>query len=306
MSQTLIVPLDRSKVSEQVLPLARMLAKITGGAVILVSVIDLPFEFNAWIDGSTLLNERIERGREELTIYLDGIAKTFSDAGAGRSVEPIIKVGSNPAAEILELVSEYDDPLIVMASHGRSGVRLLVPGSVTNPIVLGSSSPVLVVRAVAEDEAQPDIASLDTMLVPLDGSMFAEAALAVAQQMASYFPLNYHLLRVIESIEDPALDYFEPNHYDEYREAAFSEAQSYLEQVAERLTSEGAAVTWEISEGPPAVQIDQCASEQRADLIVMSTHGRSGIRGLILGSVAERVLHGTTVPLLLVRPKDVQ
>ena len=137
---------------------------------------------------------------------------------------------------------------------------------------------------------------LDRILVPLDGSTLAEGALGQAVELARQGGGTLVLLRAAEARTFPSAD---PT---EAQVAVVSEAQTYLEGVAERLRAEGLAkVEASVWYGPPAHVIAEAARMRRADLIVMSTHGRSGVGRLILGSVAESVLRGTTVPILLLR-----
>jgi nucleotide-binding universal stress UspA family protein len=138
---------------------------------------------------------------------------------------------------------------------------------------------------------------LANILVPLDGSALAERALAKALELISDTPTaTLVLLRAAEATTLPGAD---PT---EAQIAAVQEAESYLETVAQRLAEEGVAnVLTSVWYGPPAPAIIEAARVRDIDLIVMSTHGRSGLGRLILGSVAESVLRGTHTPVLLLR-----
>jgi len=134
------------------------------------------------------------------------------------------------------------------------------------------------------------------ILVPLDGSSLAEAALWKAVDLGGADGAAYSLLRAAEAHTLPGADPVEA------QVSAVREAEEYLEGVARRLRERGVrAVETHVWYGAPAGAIAEAAKVQKVDMIVMSTHGRSGLGRLILGSVAESVLRGTTTPILVVR-----
>ena len=137
---------------------------------------------------------------------------------------------------------------------------------------------------------------LEKILVPLDGSMLAEAALSAACGFAERDGSTISLRRAAEAMTLPGGDNIDA------QVTAIREAEEYLAAVIRRLADKGVRrVETHVWYGPPAAAIVEAAAVQKADLIVMSTHGRSGLGRLVLGSVAESVLRGTTVPILIVR-----
>ncbi len=139
------------------------------------------------------------------------------------------------------------------------------------------------------------------ILVPLDGSSFAETALAHARALAQCTGAEIYLVRVaVQPIYEYAAP--EPVLYQALREDTEAEAAKYLERVAADLTAEGFKVTAESCTGPVAETILDYAQEIRADLIVMSTHGRSGLARWFIGSVADKVVRAAILPVLLARP----
>jgi nucleotide-binding universal stress UspA family protein len=137
---------------------------------------------------------------------------------------------------------------------------------------------------------------LDKILVPLDGSMLAEAALSTASDFAARDGGTISLLRAAEATTLPG------GNTVEAQVTAVREAEEYLAAVVKRLADKGIRrVETHVWYGPAAAAIVEAASVQKADLIVMSTHGRSGLGRLVLGSVAESVLRGTTTSILIVR-----
>jgi nucleotide-binding universal stress UspA family protein len=136
------------------------------------------------------------------------------------------------------------------------------------------------------------------ILVPLDGSALAEAALPKAVEIAKDSPGASVLL--LRAAEAPVLAGGDPV---EAQVEVVREAEEYLERVADRVRTEGLSqVSTSVWYGPPAPAIVEAAEIAKADMIVMSTHGRSGLGRLFLGSVAESVLRGTHTPILLLRP----
>jgi nucleotide-binding universal stress UspA family protein len=140
---------------------------------------------------------------------------------------------------------------------------------------------------------------LSTILVPLDGSVIAEAALTPAVDLARTSGAKLVLLRAAEAHTGPLTDPVEAQVH------VMREAEEYLAGAQARVKAAGvAAVELSAWYGPPAEAIVEAARHRHADLIVMSSHGRSGLGRLVLGSVAETVLRGTRVPILLIRPGE--
>lgn len=136
------------------------------------------------------------------------------------------------------------------------------------------------------------------VLVPLDGSELAERALPHAKTLAKRFSSKIFLLRVV--MPSPALTEIEPVAIDIQR-AQITEAEEYLRRIRESLEAESLDVQAEVAVGAPAETIIDYAAEHDVRLIVMHTHGRSGISRWVYGSVADRVLRGAKCPVLLVR-----
>jgi nucleotide-binding universal stress UspA family protein len=141
---------------------------------------------------------------------------------------------------------------------------------------------------------------IKTILVPLDGSALGEAALAPAVDLARDHAARLVLLRAAEAHAVPLAD---PT---EAQVQAVREAEEYMDAIRWRLTAAGFTdVEASVWYGPPAAAIVEAAGYRKADLIVMSSHGRTALGCLVLGSVAESVLRSTAVPILLIRPGSV-
>ena len=139
------------------------------------------------------------------------------------------------------------------------------------------------------------------ILVPLDGSRLAEQALPHAAAHAAVFGAEIILLKVLGPLPEPSMS--SPRAIRSAEAASAELAQEYLEGVAAGLQAEGHGVEAAIEEGRPYVQIIRYAEENDVDLIVMSTRGYSGLSRWLLGSVADRVARGATVPVLLVQAR---
>jgi nucleotide-binding universal stress UspA family protein len=133
------------------------------------------------------------------------------------------------------------------------------------------------------------------ILIPLDGSKLAEKILPQVEELVKFSGAEVHLLRVVMTYDiDPQKD-------KEHLQKLSGEAQEYLDQVAARLKKSGIQVSATVAYGKDAVQICDYASEKKFNLIAMSTHGRSGLGRWTLGSVADKVLHCSSVPVMLFR-----
>lgn len=146
------------------------------------------------------------------------------------------------------------------------------------------------------------------ILVPLDGSELAEVALPHAISLAKQSGAEVILLRVLEPLAPGAAMgqesiYIEPEFWRRLQQEYLDEARAYLDRVAARLSADGLSARTEIRRGSPAEMIIDTARELHADAIVMATHGRSGIGRWMLGSVADRVVRASHLPVLLIRPE---
>jgi nucleotide-binding universal stress UspA family protein len=232
-------------------------------------------------------NERTKRLAEAQA--KDAISKLeeLIEQESDRSCQSVIEHG-HPYEAILSYVSENDIDLTVMGTHGRHGLSRVLLGSVTERVVRLSNDPVLAVPPYAigrEGEGY------DRILLPTDGSPGATAALEHGISIAERFGAAVRVLCVIEGetglppIGDPLRD----------------EAVEVVEAVAEQATNRKLSLTTHVQPGTPHEVINNFVSAHGIDLIAMGTHGRSGIRRHLLGSVTERVLRTSDAPVLTVR-----
>lgn len=292
MTRTVIVPLDGSDASEVALPIARQLRERLGGPLKLLSVVEVNVEFDAWIETAPFsLDEELDDWLDERRAYLNEIA-----ARVGEGVETEIRVG-RPADELRTCIEEAVDAIVVMASHGRGGIQQVVLGSVAMSVVHNVHHPVVVVH-MQDGDAEPPSA-LDSVLLPTDGSKFAENAIEEALEILGE---PKPLVRLVQVLEHP--DWAAHSNYtglvNQYLQAGREMSEERLEELAASLRERGYKAEAELRSGSAADAILEAAEAHQADLIAMATHGRSSIGRLLLGSVAQRVLNRTTVPLLLI------
>jgi nucleotide-binding universal stress UspA family protein len=328
MFQRILVPLDGSPRAEQAIPVAARLAHASGGTVVLLQVVGIPLEYEPALYASyvaqtpfyaqELLNAELTKAR----YYL--VDRAQSEHLTGIITETEVRSGA-AAPAILEFARAQQVDLIVMCSHGRTGFTRWALGSVAQKVARHSTTPVLILReggVGARLIATASAAHPVRALVALDGSPLAEAALVPAAQLvASLAAPAQGALHLAQVVTLPTLhseqDYIQ--HDGEAREHALQEATSYLSAIMDNFrdrfaTAPDLKVTWSVTVNEDVadtlIRIAELGEEtgtyevQGCDLIAMATHGRGGIQRWMLGSITERVLDGTKLPLLIVRPQE--
>ena len=208
-----------------------------------------------------------------------------------------------PADSILRLAEQAYVDLIAMSTHGRTGLGLALLGSVADEVLHNAHPPIFLVPARVELQSD---SVLRTILLPLDGTPVAEAALPVAHQFAQDTGAIIHLLRVAELYDtkhESAIDSAFTSCDDFGEQPVVRQATCYLERIHSRLQLAGIASRCQVVIGDPADTIVRIACADNVDVIVMSTHGRSGVERMVYGSVVSQVISNTLCPLLLVRGK---
>ncbi len=216
-----------------------------------------------------------------------------------------VVLAGNPAGRIVQYARNNSIDLIVMSTHGRTGIKPWALGSVADKVARASPVPVLLVRGKERPHGIQKRPNPAKAVVPLDGSEESEASIPWVTEMALKLKMQVSLLQVIEVGYRIA-----PSGYgwvvlaQDQLQSDEAKAKEYLESVRSRLTKDGVAVeNVLVKQGDPAEEITGFAAETGGDLIAMSTHGRSGIGRWALGGVASKVLNGSNVPVLLVRAK---
>jgi nucleotide-binding universal stress UspA family protein len=296
MYRKIIVPLDGSELAEQVLPHLPKLQLAEKTEILLVTNIDS--NNYAWASqGYTAIHEFWDLIYKSAEEYLRKQQTKLVEQGYQVKYE-IVK--GQTAASIVDLASEASAELIAMTTHGRTGVARWALGSVADRVIRSTHVPVFLVRAEATPtDAQ---AQFKRILVPLDGSALAEQAVPQAEAIAQETGAQILLLQVISSLSEMEMDELFAEEANMSTENDRVEAaELYLAQARKRLSLAGLAADTHIVTGRPAEAILDTANALDADLVVMSTHGRSGYKRVLYGSVAGEVLHGSQCPLIVVR-----
>jgi nucleotide-binding universal stress UspA family protein len=211
-------------------------------------------------------------------------------------IETALEVCAGAPAEIIaDTAQRLTAAVIVMATHGYSGVKRWALGSVADAVVRATSTPVLLVRGGDGAPAQP---AIRRVMVPLDGSERAKQAIPIAVNLAAAARAE---LLLLHAIAPPAPTFADHEPPAGARAKLHNQAARALQATAGELRPYQLVVTTAVRDGPAVAAIVEEAAQRGVDLIVMATHGYSGLRRWALGSVADRVLHATTTPLLLVR-----
>lgn len=297
MYQHILVPLDGSPFSAAALPLAIEISRRTEARLSFLTVIEgvTDFAFEEW-------REKAEEGART---HLTEVASRVESLTNG----PIdFEIVHGEAAEAIgDFAAREGVDLVVMATHGRGAVSRAWLGSVADRYARSAAIPTLMVRP---DEAGTPVTDFghdfDTMLIPLDGSELSEAALRHATEFGELFDSAYHLTRVVSYPVDLTSPYLphtaqmNQDIIDESRRCALE----YLEKHADRMRRRGLRVTTSVTVSSQAGWgILSEADAVGAELIAVATHGHTGLRRWVLGSATDKVVRGSSVPVLLHRPR---
>jgi len=292
--QRILVPLDGSSLAERALPsaftIARALSSNGRCAVHLLRVVPPLF---LSVD-PLLYAETLNLSEEEAQAYLTTVATEWST-----TYSPLVTAvsGGAVAESIISYTQQEKMDLIVMSSHGRSGLSRWMYGSVAEKVLRQACCATLIIRP--GDEPPPK--AFRSILVCLDGSPLAEQVLEPILALAQAMQSEVCLLRVAPpahiAIETQAMEQLVDTVEDLERDTA----EVYLHQLLATLPVDELAITTKAITGPAAETIIDTAVHQKADLIAMSSHGRSGVSRWVYGSVAEKVLRGTTTATFIIR-----
>lgn len=264
MINRILVPLDGSKLGEQALSVARGLAVATGCEIVLLTAIA---RMERWANAETPTWEE----EEEATAagYLDTLVRELRDA---RHKATARVAWGRPSEMIRQIAGEASADLIVMTTHGRSGIARWLIGSVADNVLRTANCPLLLVRAQEETPAPLNVRSI---LVPLDGSHLAESGLAFVKGFAKQLSARVILERVIVPPTMLYAEQYIPSSAP-ILEDLEAEARDYLETKRERVEGEDVNVMISVDEGFPVETIITAAERFGADVIVLTSHGRTG------------------------------
>lgn len=272
MFKHVVVPLDGSATAEKIVPWVKDYAARSGADVHLVQV--LPRSGPSWGNKATTGRQR------EATRYLQSIAKGL--ASKGIRVRTHLKTG-NPAAHIVDVLRHSGGDLIALTARGEGRFQRALLGGTAEKLLRRTDKAVLLVNEYSAPARRKAAASPKAILVPLDGSTLSESALPVALRLAKARKAKAVLVNVRADWNHNGVK------------------NRRLEEIRSRFERAGVPTEVYVTKGDPATQILNAARRRNADLIVMNSHGRSGFARLMLGSVAEEIIHGGGVPVLMTR-----
>ena len=288
--ERILVPLDGSDLAEQALVSAVDIAESMAAEIHCLQVVT-----GLALNLDPQINKQLIEARENAAnMYLKSLRQRFSKTKALISVSAIV----GPAAKtIINYAKDHRTDLIVLSSHGHTGLKQWVYGSVAIKILRQAPCDTFMVRPLIDTK----LYSKNRILVPLDGSQLAERALQPALALAAAQDMEVLLLRVSPPIyaelEPMSMRYL----FDDIEEKARKEAAAYLQDLSVTLAPLPKPVTVMTITGTPAATILDYANKQQVDLIIMSSHGRTGPDLWLMGSVSEKVLRKAMCSTLIVR-----
>jgi len=298
--QRLLVPLDGSEVAEAALPYAEALARVLGGSLHLLAVVERepggPFAL------APEIRDQLAQGQiQGMTEYLATVARELGGRGVVAGTETVETIEGHATEEILAAADRIAAGMVVMATHGRGGLQRLVLGSVADKVMRTAHQPTLLISAREDARVRQGI-QLRRIAVPLDGSPLAEAALAPAATLAAAAGARLVLLRV-QSLPVTATmaDGYVPD-LSAVEAELERQAQQYLAEMQGHLPA-GVAADIAVLRGVPTATLADYLEENAVDLVVMTTHGRGGVRRLAMGSTADRLVR-LGLPVLLIRAAE--
>ncbi|UCG23845.1 MAG: universal stress protein, partial [Chloroflexota bacterium] len=271
-----LVPLDGSEFAEQALPLAQALGRAHDSQLILLTV----RQTSGSPRGLPLIQGGLDGDLREHERYLGRIVSEL--VGQGQRLQPQIASGQI-AEQINAVAAEQEVDLLVMSTHGRSGVGRVLLGSVASEVLRQSTFPMLLVRPREVADSREPV--FERLMVTLDGSDKAERVLPYAQALAKRFDSEILLLSVPDDLQ---------------AESQLVSLKRYLEDIAGALTATGLTVRPMVTGSDPAHTIVELARANDADLIMLATHGRGGRERLMFGSVADTVVRNSHRPIFMV------
>jgi nucleotide-binding universal stress UspA family protein len=297
--KNILVPLDGSKLSETVLPLAALLARQNQSKLILFHVIEQN-------PPDTVHGEHHLTNQQEASNYLDQISQSLpTEVIVDRHVHSSAE--KNVAVSIVEHSKQLGVDLIVMCAHGQSGLQKRIFGNIAQEVLTMGDVPVLLLSP--EKELMAKSCKCQCILVPLDGDPDHEAGLDMAVELSQSCHASLHLVMVIHELstlpgEQAASAMLLPSVASALLELSSEQGEMYLAELMGKLLDKNIPVTGEVQRGDPAKQIIRAAKEYQADMIVLGTHSKTAMAAFWSGSVTPKIATQTHLPLLLVPVHD--
>lgn len=297
MIRQILAPLDGSPLAEGVLPHLVALCRALDSHATLLRVVASARKNRARLAVSALRSRMM---RAEAGAYLREVARRLQDVGLTATVSLL---EGDPASRILEYVRHEDVDLILLSSHGQSGLAEWGMSSVVQKVIMHAFAPVLLVRAFGtSSQGRLDTLRYRRIMVPVDGSQRAECALPLAEALANVHGASLLLSHVVAEPEVPRrmpLRAEERRLADRLTASNREDAERYLEGLRSRLSAD---VRVHLRVGAnPAVALHDLMRAEEIDLVVLSAHGYSGGMRWPYGSVALNLLFYGTAPLMMVQ-----
>ncbi len=300
MFKHILIPIDARQLSQNAAMAGLELASKLGARVTLLNVLQMPPVYPPQSEHETL--EAVRAHAKEL---LEPWTKIATKHGVNLKTKIVQDETHSVATSIVKTADGVECDLILMGTQGREGLERLLVGSVAERVARQANQPVMLLRWTGTVPMQ---SSFDSILVPVDGSDASRAALWTADELAKQLAASLHFLHVLPDIPLPmsaGLGFGTLTYQPEpWIEAVENEGKAIIKNATELSTQQSVQTTIVPATGARTAQaILKFAKAQHSSLIVIGTHGRRGVDRLLLGSVAEGVMHHADVPVLLVRAK---
>ena len=266
--EKLMVATDGSDYSESAIREAINLAKVCSSSLIAVSVVKTNIEFDS------VLPQFVEKKEEEAIKHLKSVKAQAKKEGVDCTT--VVTLSEEPYQDIVDHASKNNVDMIIMGTHGKTGMKRLMMGSVTAKVIGHAPCNILVLPLNAKVECK-------NVLIATDGSKYSEAAASEALGIAKRCGSSLIVISVASS------------------EAEIASAKDNVNKVSEAAEKEGVKTASVVTIGKPYEAIIETAKQKKADFIVLGSHGRTGLARLLMGSVTERVIGHAEAAVLVVK-----
>lgn len=295
MFKKILVPLDGSETAEAILPFAQEVAKTCDAELILVTAVQ---QVGVWDAALTL--QVMEKEEETAIQYLTDIVARLG--GKTRS----LVVPGDAAEAILSTADKENADLLAISTHGRSGIRRFLFGSVATKLLEAAEVPVLFLRPKeGEDKGAPGPV-VRKILVPLDGSDVALSIMPTVEQFAKTMGATLVLYHAVAPVVAyPGFEAAAIPDLNTITDELQKQASEILSRVAAKAKANGVEATTLITLDSAVDGVLRAGDDVKADLIAIGTHGRGGLGRMVLGSVADGVVRRSAdIPCLVIRSKE--
>jgi nucleotide-binding universal stress UspA family protein len=292
-----LVPLDGSRLAESVLSVVEQMASRFHAHVTLLHIVEQH-------PPAAIHGERHLTGVAQAQAYLEEIAVHLRSSGITVEIHVHEEKEDNVAQSIVQHFQELHADLVIMCTHGHGGIREILFGSKALQALQQGTQSILLLFPGKDDSVSPF--KLQHILVPLDGTVAHEPSLPVAITLARTFGAELHLVLVIPTLatlsgEQAVSGLLLPSTTRAILDLSLQEAEAYLQHSVAHCNTEGIVAHAEVLRGDIVPQLLGLAERLHVDLIVLASHGRTGLDALFTGSVASRIAGRKIRPLLLVR-----